>query len=60
MSNWLRGLLADIESIGQVFGLLWKNKHWWLIPMVVLLFTIGVLLIFATATGVAPLIYTLF
>ena len=60
MSNWLRGLLADIESIGQVFGLLWKNKHWWLIPMVVLLFTIGVLLIFATTTGVAPLIYTLF
>lgn len=60
MSNWLRGLLADMESIGQVFGLLWKNKHWWLIPMVVLLFAIGVFLIFATATGVAPLIYTLF
>jgi hypothetical protein len=33
---------------------------WWLIPMVVVLLVFGFLLIFASASGIAPFIYTLF
>ncbi len=39
---------------------LWKRKRWWLIPLVTALLLFGLLLIFATASGVAPFIYTLF
>ncbi len=60
MSNWLRSIFADAGAIGEVFVYLWKNRRWWLIPVVALLVTIGIFLIFATVTGVGPFIYTLF
>jgi hypothetical protein len=33
---------------------------WWLIPMVSVLLLFGLLLIFASASGVGPFIYSLF
>jgi hypothetical protein len=39
---------------------LWKEKLWFLIPVVALLLIVGLLLIFSTASGIAPVIYTLF
>ncbi len=60
MINWLRGFAADAGVIGQIFAYLWKNKLWWLIPMVAVLLVFGVLLVFASASGVGPFIYTLF
>jgi hypothetical protein len=33
---------------------------WWLIPMVAILLVFGLLLIFASASGIGPFIYTLF
>ncbi len=35
------------------------NKKWWLLPMIIVLLLMGVL-IFLSATPVAPFIYTLF
>jgi hypothetical protein len=45
---------------GELVGFLWQRKLWWLIPMVVMLLMFGLLLIFASSSGVAPFIYTLF
>jgi competence protein ComGC len=39
---------------------LWQRKLWWLIPMVVVLLVFGLLLVFASASGIGPFIYTLF
>ncbi|HEV3203704.1 MAG TPA: DUF5989 family protein [Gemmataceae bacterium] len=36
-----------------------QNKKWWLVPILIVLFIFG-LLIVATATPLAPFIYTLF
>ena len=36
-----------------------ENKKWWLTPIVLVLFLVG-LLVVASATGAAPFIYTLF
>ena len=44
----------------ELVGFLWGRKLWWLIPLVVLLVTFGLLLVFAQASGIAPFIYTLF
>ena len=43
------------------FGLFLKQeKKWWLVPLIALLLLLGVLLVFAEGSAVAPFIYTLF
>jgi hypothetical protein len=46
--------------VGELFGFLWKNKRQWMVPMFVVLFLFGVLLILAESSAIAPFIYTLF
>ena len=53
-------MLTNLGVVGEVLSFLWKRKLWWLIPMVAALLAFGLLLIFATTSGVAPFIYTLF
>jgi hypothetical protein len=47
-------------SWARFLSILWQNKLWWLIPMVTLLLMFGLLLVFASASGIGPFIYTLF
>ena len=47
-------------TIGQIFGLLLEKKAWWLIPMVVVFLTLGLLIVMTQGSAVAPFIYTLF
>ena len=56
----IRNLLRNFGIIGELFGFLWRNKRWWLIPMVAVLLLFGLLIAFASSTGLGPLIYTLF
>lgn len=60
MKTWLRGLAANAGVLGEIFAFLAHNKKWWLIPMVALLMVLGLLLVFAAASGIGPFIYTLF
>ncbi|MFQ5409749.1 MAG: DUF5989 family protein [Anaerolineales bacterium] len=60
MTNWLRSFAANAGVVGQIFKYLWKNKMWWLIPMVTVLVVFGLLLVFTSASGLGPFIYTLF
>jgi hypothetical protein len=53
-------MFTNMGVVGEVMAFLWQRKRWWLIPMVTALLLFGLLLIFATASGVAPFIYTLF
>lgn len=45
--------------IGEYLGFLRQNKKWWLLPILLLLFVLGVLILLAS-TAAAPFIYTLF
>lgn len=38
----------------------WEQKMWWLIPMVLVMVVLGLLIIFAQSSSVAPFIYVLF
>jgi hypothetical protein len=60
MSDWFRGFIANTGALGEIFVFLWTNKRWWLMPMVALLLLFGLALVFANASGIGPLIYTLF
>lgn len=60
MGNFFRGMMTNTGVVGEVIQFLWARKLWWLIPMVSVLLLFGLLLIFASSSGVAPFIYTLF
>ena len=60
MKNFLRSMSLNAGIVGQIVNFLWQRKLWWLIPMVVVLLVFGLLIIFASASGVGPFIYTLF
>lgn len=60
MKNFFRSMGSNVGIVGQLLSFLWQRKLWWLIPMVAVLLLFGLLLIFASASGVGPFIYTLF
>ena len=51
-------------SKSRVFSELWlfmrENKKYWLAPIVIVLLLVGVLLVVAKGSAVAPFIYTIF
>ena len=60
MRNFWHGMISRLGVVGELLQLLWANKMWWLIPMVLLLVVFGLILVFASASAVGPFIYTLF
>ena len=60
MKNFIRSMTSNFSVAGELLGFLWQRKLWWLIPMITLLLIFGLLLIFASASGIGPFIYTLF
>lgn len=60
MGNFIKSMITNTGIVGEVIQFLWARKLWWLIPMVSVLLLFGLLLIFASSSGVAPFIYTLF
>lgn len=60
MSSFIRSMWSNIGVSGALLTFLWRRKLWWLLPMVTLLLAFGLLLIFASASGIGPFIYTLF
>jgi len=60
MKKFINGMITNTGVVGEVLRFLWVRKLWWLIPMVSTLLLLGLLLIFASSSGIAPFIYTLF
>ncbi len=44
----------------EFFSFCWQEKKWWLAPLLILLLVIGIFVIFASSTAIAPLIYSIF
>ncbi len=60
MLTFLRTMVTNLGTVGEILVFLWQRKLWWLIPMVVVLLVFGLLIIFASASGLGPFIYSLF
>lgn len=60
MRTFFRSMTSNIVVVGELLAFLWRRRLWWLIPMVTILLVLGLLLIFASASGIGPFIYTLF
>ena len=48
------GILSELWAFMKV------RKKWWLLPIIVVLLLVGVLLVFAQGSALAPFIYTIF
>jgi hypothetical protein len=55
----MRETLTNLGVVGEILLFFWQRKLWWLIPLILILMLCGVL-VFASASGVGPFIYTLF
>lgn len=60
VSSLLSGVKTRFQIAGELFVFLWERKLWWLTPMVFILLIVGVLLLLAQSSAIAPFIYTLF
>jgi Family of unknown function (DUF5989) len=60
MLTFLRTMVTNLGTVGEILIFLWQRKLWWLIPMVVVLLAFGLFIIFASASGLGPFIYSLF
>ena len=58
--KWGRSVKSRSSVVGELLGFLWKQRLWWLMPMVVVLLLFGLLLIIGQSSPIAPFIYTLF
>ncbi|MBI3380298.1 hypothetical protein HY029_06110 [Candidatus Gottesmanbacteria bacterium] len=56
----LKKLLARYSIIRELLSFLWKERLWWLIPMIIILILLGILMIFSQGSAIAPFIYTIF
>jgi hypothetical protein len=45
---------------GELLSFFWNNKHWWMLPIVTIILVLGVVLVLAQSSSIAPFIYTLF
>ncbi|HAR37303.1 MAG TPA: hypothetical protein DCS09_01245 [Porphyromonadaceae bacterium] len=54
------GFMSRLSTVKELFAFFWQNRLWWLIPFVVVLLVIGLLLVFAQTSPIAPLLYTAF
>lgn len=60
MKNFFKKLSNNSSVVGDLFAFLWRRKLWWLIPIILVMLIFGFLIALGTATGLGPLIYTLF
>ena len=44
----------------ELWGFMRERKKFWLLPILILLLTVGGLLVFAQGSALAPFIYTIF
>ena len=49
-----------VAIIRELFEFLRERKRWWIAPILVFMVLLGVLLIFASTSTLAPFIYSLF
>jgi len=60
MPKAVRAAVRRVGIMQELLAFLWAQKLWWLMPMVFVLLVLGIFLVFAQSSAIAPFIYTLF
>jgi len=52
--------MSKFSIFSDLFAFLRIRKKWWLLPLIVLIVLLGIILVFAQGSPLAPFIYTVF
>lgn len=52
--------MSHSSIAGELWAFMRVRKKWWLLPIIVTMLLVGLLLIFAQGSALAPFIYTIF
>ena len=52
--------MSNLRLIREVWSFMRVRKKWWLLPIILVMVLVGLLLIFAQGSALAPFIYTIF
>lgn len=52
--------MSKLSIVKELWDFVRVNKRYWLAPMLFILVLLGIIIIFAESSAVAPFIYTLF
>jgi hypothetical protein len=53
-------LRGKLSIVGELWSFLRVRKKWWLLPILLILIPLGLILMFAQGSALAPFIYSLF
>lgn len=56
----LRVAKTRLGVAGELLSFLLANKRWWVMPMIFVILLVGVLIVLAQSSAIAPFVYTLF
>ena len=60
MANEVLRLMSKVQVFNELWQFIRENKKYWLAPIVITLVLVGVMLVLAKGSAIAPFIYTLF
>ena len=52
--------MSKLQVVSELWQFMRENKKYWMAPIVITLVLVGVLLVLAKGSAIAPFIYTLF
>jgi len=52
--------MSKVQVVSELWQFMKENKKFWLAPIVITLVLVGILLVLAKSSAIAPFIYTLF
>lgn len=52
--------MSSVSLVRELWAFMRVRKKWWLLPIIVVMLLVGMLLVFAQGSVLAPFIYTIF
>ncbi|MFI5347960.1 MAG: DUF5989 family protein [Elusimicrobiota bacterium] len=56
----VRDAVRRMGVVGDLLAFLWRERLWWMIPMLIALILVALLVILGSNPAVAPFVYVLF
>lgn len=52
--------MGKLSIVGEIWEFMRVRKKWWLLPIIIMIVLLGLILVFAQGSALAPFIYTVF
>jgi membrane glycosyltransferase len=56
----VRDAVRRLGVVGELLTFLWRERLWWMIPILIALILVALLVVLASNPAVAPFVYVLF